>query len=297
MFQQKRIIRYVMGEMDEAEQLRIEEQYFADAKFLGKVQAVCEELIDAYLTGTMAVSDRERFEKRLHAVPFLREQVETSRALMHRTAINAGVERQAASAQLAARTSWNAMLKALVPRLAITGAVCGLLLAGAWYWWSGRVSPSRPSQPSEQIAATATATPLATILPTAPAAPSAAARPSRSVAQSPTLSPIIASILLSTEATRSEKQVAHLVVPSSQGVVRLQLELPLDKLQPYQAVLQTAQGKPLQSWRKVMPVRHGTAAVIDLQAPAQLLSEGEYQVSVSQGAIPRYQFRFAVQPE
>lgn len=298
MFQQERIIRYVMGEMDEAEQLRIEEQYFTDAEFLSNVQAVCEELIDAYLTGSMPASDRTRFEKRLYAVPFLQEQVAISRALMQKTAASVSVKKQVTTSEHIVKDSWREKLNALFPRFALAGAMCTLLLAGVWYWWQGRVSPSnRPDQPATQIAMTSTATPVATASPTVPASPYGTARPTKAATQPLALLPVIASILLATETTRSEKQIASLGIPSSNGIVRLQLELPAEERQAFQAVLQNTQGKQLQSWPKVIPTRYETAALIELRVSAQLLAEGEYTISLSQGPTPRYQFRFAVQPE
>lgn len=295
MFQHERIIRYVMGELSEAEQLHTEEQYFADAEFLGEVQAVCGELIDAYLTGRMSTRDRERFEKRLHAIPFLQAQVETSRVLLHRA--TAPTTPQPALLPRVVEVGWRTRLNAFLPRLVMVGAACSLLLGGAWYWW--RITSSvNPNRTPEQIIAqaTATPTPTPTIAPSVSATPVITATPAKPTVQ-PLSPPMIASILLSAEVTRGDAQLARLAIPAANGVVRLQLELPSDERRSYQVVLQTVTGQPLCTWRKAVIVHRQAVSVVELQVPAHLLPRGQYFVTLTSGTSSAYKFPFSVEPQ
>lgn len=73
---------YFLGQLSEAEQLAIEEEYFANPEALMTLRAACDDLIDDYLRGTLTPQEHQKFEQRLNELPALREKVETSRALL-----------------------------------------------------------------------------------------------------------------------------------------------------------------------------------------------------------------------
>ncbi|MBL8203260.1 MAG: hypothetical protein JNM09_03460 [Blastocatellia bacterium] len=291
MFQRERIVQYVMGELDEAEQLRIEEQYFADVEFLGEIQAVCGDLIDAYLTGAMPRRDRERFEKRLHAIPFLRAQVETSRALFQYAQTAATERPEPVRKQRVPFVGWWASRQSFWPRLAWGGIICGLLVGGVWYWQ--RTRQSITTTPS--VVAQAEATPTAIIPPPTPSAPVVAAFSPDPLTKSSVPS-VVASLLLSAELTRSENQLARLLIPKAKGVVRLQVELSAGAQPPYEVVLQTAQGQHLRTWRHANIVHSPMGSVVALDVPARLLPKGRYFVALKAGTAPLQKFPFSVEP-
>jgi hypothetical protein len=296
MSQQKPIVQYVMGELSEAEQLQIEEQYFADAAFLGEVQAVCADLIDAYLTGAMPVRDREQFEKRLHAIPFLREQVETSRVLLEYARTTAAERPVPVRKRRAAFAGWWASRPNFWSRLAWAGVVCGLLSVGLWYGRQSR--PSEFTEANPRVIAQSSATPVANITSSVPASPTPTpTMSSPKPVPKPPVPPVIASLLLSADVTRSESQGARLLLPASNGQVLLQLELPAAQPPSYQATLQNAQGQTLRTWRKMVAKRHRTVSVVTLKVPAHLLSRGEYRVTLTSENATSYRFPFLVEPQ
>src|SRR5262245_46647800 len=73
--------RYVLGELSEEEQQRIEEIYFTDPAFLQDLLAARNELVDAYVEGNLNSAERGRFEDKLRLSPALVEKVEFTKAL------------------------------------------------------------------------------------------------------------------------------------------------------------------------------------------------------------------------
>ena len=73
--------RYLLGELTEEEQARVEERLFRDDIFFEQLQALKEELVDDYVQGELSAHEREQFEKRFLASPQWREQVQFSKAL------------------------------------------------------------------------------------------------------------------------------------------------------------------------------------------------------------------------
>ncbi|HEX4946262.1 MAG TPA: hypothetical protein VFZ34_06355 [Blastocatellia bacterium] len=307
MSQRNRIIQYVMGEASETEQQHTEEQYFANAEFLHEIQAVSGELIDAYLNGTMSADEQARFEERLHAIPFLREQFETTRALMRfgQTSAAAVTPRDHVSP---AKFSNTRTPRLFWQRLAWVGVAGGFLMGGIWY--GRQLIPFRSPEPSPPAVAqapippatvpqsTPQATAAASVPSSVPASPSptVTALPRRSAVKS-SISPIIASLLLSANVVRGENKSAPLLLPSSNGQVRLQLELPSASQKVYQVKLQTAQEQTLRIWRNVKVIPSPQTAIVELHIPAHQLPRGEYFITLTPGTPAPFRFRFSVEPQ
>jgi hypothetical protein len=294
MSQQERLVRYVMGELSETEQEQTEAQYFAEAEFLQEVQAVCDDLMDAYLNGELSAHDRARLEQRLHAIPFLHDQVATSRALLH--FVNAAAQPPAAPRPKRrwAWAGWWGLVRERVPFpqvLAVVG-VLAMLVVGRWYGSSSRPSEVNVAQVSPTPLVTPTAQPTSS-----PATPTTVSPPKSSVPVNPTAAPVlpvVASLFLSAEVTRGAADLPQLRLPGTHGLALLQLELPQRERRFYQASLQTAQGQPLKSWHHLAPTRHSSASVLELKVPVGMLAAGAYQVQLSPDTNTIHQFRFRV---
>ena len=76
----KTIMRYLLGELPEAEQAQLEEHAFSDAGYLEQVTAVEKDLIDEYVRGELSGGEKEAFEPRFFASAERRRQVEFARA-------------------------------------------------------------------------------------------------------------------------------------------------------------------------------------------------------------------------
>ena len=86
------IVRYLLGDLTEQEQIEVEDRAFSDPQFLQYVQAVEADLIDDYVRVGLSESERRRFERRFMASHERREKVEFARALTHLTTRSTGTE-------------------------------------------------------------------------------------------------------------------------------------------------------------------------------------------------------------
>lgn len=58
------LTRYLLGDLAEDEQVRVEDRAFMDPEYLAALEAVETDLIDAYVQGELATADRNAFERK-----------------------------------------------------------------------------------------------------------------------------------------------------------------------------------------------------------------------------------------
>src|SRR4051812_7338736 len=80
------LVRYLLGNLTEEEQVRVEDQAFAEPDYLRAIEAAEADLIDYYVRGELAQADRQAFERRFLTSPQRRGKVEFARALARVTA-------------------------------------------------------------------------------------------------------------------------------------------------------------------------------------------------------------------
>ncbi len=80
-FEERLIIRYLLGELSEEERYRFEEQYFSRDSSVDLLEAVRDDLIDSYLGGQLPQAERERFEQHFLASPHHAKKLEFTRSL------------------------------------------------------------------------------------------------------------------------------------------------------------------------------------------------------------------------
>jgi hypothetical protein len=78
---ERMMIRYLLGDLSEDEQVQLEERYFTDDDCFQQLLALEDELIDDYVRGELAAGDRTLFEQRFLASPERRQKVEFAQAL------------------------------------------------------------------------------------------------------------------------------------------------------------------------------------------------------------------------
>lgn len=76
------LIRYLLDDLSEGEQERVEDRYASDEAFYFKLLATEDELIDSYVLGFISHHDRAKFEQVYLSNPHRREKVESNRALL-----------------------------------------------------------------------------------------------------------------------------------------------------------------------------------------------------------------------
>src|SRR6266850_2537732 len=80
-FNQEMIVRYLLGELPEKEQVEIEDQAFQDQHYLQNILAVENDLIDEYVRGEIPLKKCLKFESHFLASAERRRKVEFARAL------------------------------------------------------------------------------------------------------------------------------------------------------------------------------------------------------------------------
>ena len=79
---EERLARFLLGALPASEQEEVERRLFTDGAFLEEILAVGDDLIDAYLAGSLTPEDKERFETHFLASPLRRERFEMVRGIV-----------------------------------------------------------------------------------------------------------------------------------------------------------------------------------------------------------------------
>src|SRR5262245_36490060 len=98
----QRLIRYLVGQLSEAERTDVEDRYFADDALFEYLSAIETELIDAYIRAELSPANRAHFEQRFLGSPRPRARIGLARRLHERAVMWAGTA--ATPASLAAGT-------------------------------------------------------------------------------------------------------------------------------------------------------------------------------------------------
>lgn len=134
-------VRYLLGQLSEKEAERVDELSIADDDVAWRLRAAEDDLVDAYVRGTLTEMTRARFERAYLVTPRRREKVRFAQSLVttvDRTAVPAAPAPALAAPVAAAEPRWYERLFARPAAgwtLAAVGAtlaiVCGVLLIQA----------------------------------------------------------------------------------------------------------------------------------------------------------------------
>jgi hypothetical protein len=141
--QEDLIRRYLLGELSEAEQAALEDEYFIDPSEYDRFCRAEDELLDAAARGALPVADRERFERSYLTNPRRRRHVMFAKALAQVVDENRAAKPTRPQTAEGARIehtdtgrSWRSQLARLPRglRLALsTTAALLIVLGGAWF--------------------------------------------------------------------------------------------------------------------------------------------------------------------
>ena len=132
------IARYLLGDLPEQEQERVEDRAFSDQQYLQEILAAENDLIDEYVRGGFSGSERRQFEGRFLASPGRQQKVEFARALAKVTPESVVTEEATRPAIVRAPTHWWDSLIAFLrgPHLALKFSLAAAALffavAGSW---------------------------------------------------------------------------------------------------------------------------------------------------------------------
>ncbi len=132
--QEKRIYRYLLGDLPEAEQFAIEQAFFADSEIFEQMWEIENRLVDGYVRGGLTTADKNLFEQNYLASPVHRERVAFARTLVQVT--DSGTQTGKAPTKTEPSTSrWQsffASFKGIQWRWAMAVVFLLLAVGGAW---------------------------------------------------------------------------------------------------------------------------------------------------------------------
>jgi len=271
------LVKYLLGNLSEMEEVQVEDRAFADADYLGALEAAEADLIDSYVRGALSQPERRSFEQRFLTSPTRRSKVEFARALAKVTTESTVPERPTSRRGLIRLIrGWNPMLRFAA------GVAAMICIAGpSWLMFQNATmrsrmavleSQSRDSETREQGLQRQLAEErnrVGTLI------------AQRQQQQFTERGPAVPSLVLLPGISRAETRVEQLVLTTSAQIARIEIQLEArDEYLRFRAELRTRRGEEVLT-RANLP-RHRTSAgyAVSFDVPASGLTAGEYELSL-----------------
>jgi hypothetical protein len=306
--QENLIRRYLLGDLPEAEQLALEQSFFADDEMFEQLWAAENQLLDSYARNLLAPAQRDLFEKNYLASPVHRERLAFARTLVQaadsppRPA--AFDNRQA----VVSRTGFSRWFGGRFMQWSVAVATLFIVVAGLWLLAErGRLRDQmnqlQEAKAEEEQRAAELENRIAEERKRQEELASELERLRRDQGkgEKPTPAPpdsspqrSVVSLLLSPMILRSVGETAQLKITAATTEVRLQLKIQESSARNFRVSLRTVEGA--QVWN-ASASRKG-AAMLNVPVPAAKLSTRDYILTLSANdaanqpqEIGRYFFR------
>lgn len=285
-----RLVRYLLGDLPEADRHLLERECLADDQLSEALQEAENDLLDSYACGELPEKQRLQFEQNYLDSPEKLERLEIARLLM-----DPSVRQQVATAAIQGRQERHSWWQSLAPslwgrQLAVrwTAVAAGVAMMAVSVFLlmqnqrlrmeAGRLE-SEQAQLRQQIAELQRNSDGNSAGQKNAADGSGAERPQQSVMVSGLLKPGLP------RQGGSGGGNSPLIVPATASSVVLRLDLESDRYAGYSVVLETAEGEIVRRvpGLRSKPVRGGR--VVEVPLPSQALPKGDYIVTLS-GAKP-----------
>lgn len=290
----KMMVRYLLGELPEEEQSRLEERYFSDDDCFEQLVAVEDDLIDDYVRGQLSARQRKLFEKNFLTTPQRRQRLEFAKSLLTIVA-EAGKAAQEVEIPVhaEARPWWQSLWDFLLtPRPAISFAILliGGLVGGSFLFFETQHLKTQFTQfNAEQSQLLQRERELRQQLAQTQDQYTQLSNQFRQeqeqrmqlehqLTRRQEPEPVLVSFVLQSGQERDlEKGPSKLIIPSDINTVQLHLDLSTgEEYKSFRAALRTADGNEIwsQAMLKARPSDSGRA--IDLNLPALIFSSDDY---------------------
>lgn len=269
--------RFVLGDLEEKRRRRIEAEALADNELFDEIEALEDEMIVEYLSGTLAASERKLFDESLDRVAGRRRRV--------------GMVQQL-SAKKPAELESVAQIKDRIrfanhARFAIAaGFAAAAVTAVAFFQFR-----SATTDPTPAVAATSSpAAPLAELTSVTaahtPETSSAGAvhRPGSTVGAplAPPVAkaavPVVTFLLAATTARSDGASSPALVIGQPESLIDFQIAIDDDEFSHYNAEIRASDGSTVSAHRDVPVTALQGAPVLRLEVPATSLQAGRYEL-------------------
>ncbi|HMG35879.1 MAG TPA: hypothetical protein VKM94_18230 [Blastocatellia bacterium] len=298
------IIRYLLGELEENEQIEVEDRAFQDQQCLQSILAIEADLIDEYVRGDLPDSRRQHFETRFLASAERRQKIEFARALA-RVGPDFLAVKDARSALAQEPIPFRQALAALIGRLtpaarfAFAAAALILFVGALWLVTESvrlraqlaRLSDEQRSRErEEQTLQRQHADELASSDEQLKRMREQLDQAQQMVSElqhqaeqnpSPVERPGIVSMVLLPGISRGGSAHPKLKLPESARRVRLQIGIdPADDYPQYRVDLRGPSGNSVWTQDSLSPVRGRSGRTLVLNLPAAILKAGQHELAL-----------------
>lgn len=300
---EKLIVRYLLGELPEEQQVEIEDRAFSDQDYLATVTAVENDLIDEYVRDEMPEPERRRFESRFLASAARRKRVEFAKALAQIAPEYAFKERSVSPVSVSWRESLEAFFRSLNPvaKFATAAAALLVLVGGAWLVTEmlrlrsqlTTLQAEKQSRQSEQQTleqqveqerrrnAELTARLDQEKQQREQSDESLRQLSETAESTTPPPRPVIASLTLLPGISRGAGDKPALVLNEDVRLVRLQIAIePEEQFKTFAVELRTSSGRQVWSRENLTARNRRGASAIVLTLPATVVKPGEFELSL-----------------
>jgi len=267
------LVRYLLGELSESEQVAVEDRAFAESEYLGALEAAEADLIDTYVRGGLLESDRRAFEHRFLNSPNRRRKVEFARALAV-VAAESPTHPQTRPFVRELFRGWSPSL-----RFAAGFAMVVCLVGVLWLIYQNTAMRSQMSALENRRQELETQRQrLERQLSAEQSRPFSANAPDQESAGSVRLA---ASLVLVPGLSRSESRTEQLVLSPSTMIahIRIQLE-PRDDYPRFRAELRTRRGDELVTAGNLVRQQTSAGYIVSFDVPASALATGDYELAL-----------------
>jgi hypothetical protein len=268
--EEKLLVRYLLGELSEDEQVQVEDRAFADPRYLDALESAEADLIDAWVRGDLSDADRRAFEGRFLVSPERRRKVQLAKDLA-----KIGDEIRTAERAAVGRVSFWRSLAMLArgwrPAFAFAGALAAVVCLGGVLWQMSQNGAMR-SRVAELEAGRRKA------LDELAAERSRAESLSAQLVQRPGAArPVPTSLVLIPGVSRGEASSQTLTLGPSTQVARITIQLERrDDFPRFRVELRTRAGEEVLTAGNLARGRDS----VSFEAPAGLLAAGEYELAL-----------------
>ncbi|MEW6211261.1 MAG: hypothetical protein AB1631_23045 [Acidobacteriota bacterium] len=281
------LVRYLLGQLSEEEQHRVEKRYFDDDDFYEQLEVVEDDLIDAYVRERLSPSEREHFEQRFLSFEDRREKVEFAREWRRFVS-----DKSPAGSKEKAKPHWLGFFynrAVLIPLAASLVLALGAgLLALRLSQLNRQIELLREERAAQEKAAqelrervTDEQRRSQQLLEELQAE-----RSRRETKEQTAALPVIASFILSSGLTRGAGESVKFVVPAEATEVRLQVRFRVGDYPLYAAELQTVEGRRVWSQRGLRARARGKDRSVIVTMPARALENKDYILALK-GITPK----------
>lgn len=263
------LVKYLLGYLPDAEQVRIEDRALAEPDYRRELEAVEADLIDSYVRSELVAADRRAFELRFLTSPQRRGKVAFAKAL---AAVTRETESLPSSEPRPAWRALAALIRGSNPawRFAAALALLVCVSAGLWLVFENASLRSRLSVLEAQRLDLETRD--RNLQQELSAARSRVERPA---------TPLIATLVLLPGLSRAQTRVEELMLGPGVQMARIEIQLEdRDDHPKFRGQLHTQSGTEILSWNNLARSRGGAGYVLSLDVPASILASGDYELAL-----------------